>query len=192
MLKNWTTFFYSIMTPNAVIPLMAGTIITALSFFIDSPLLSRLMYLTGAILFTFGSSGVKNNYQKTMHDSILLQKGKSAARNLQAVSSQCKKISAAANKISSQKKINKNQYKELSRNIESISVRISSGIEDWQDLVPELKGKPAPKKHSGRKTKTCPSFDNGLVPAATLCSYYPPAQNSNLCQNCPARKVIES
>ena len=191
MLKNWTTFFYSIMTPNAVIPLAAGTIITALSFLIASPLISRLMYLTGAVLFTFGSSGVKNNYQKTMHDSILLQKGKSASRNLQSVASQCRKISVAANRISSRKRINKNHYKELSKNIEGISLRINSGIEDWQDLVPELKKKQSPKRRR-KKQEFCPSFSSTPVPVASLCSYYPQTQNSSPCQNCPLRKVIES
>jgi len=189
ILKNWVTFFYSLMIPNAIIPILAGIITISLSFFVLSSLLSKLTYLAGSLLFSFGSSGIKNNYDKLTSGAALLQKSKSATRNLQSIINHCKRISTATNKLSSRKRIAKNSFKELGRNVENIASRVNSGIEDWKDIVPELK---IARKGRRKRRPLYNGFSDNHAHVASFCGYYPEHNTNKLCLNCPARKVMES
>jgi len=188
VLKNWVTFFYSLMVPNAIVPILLGTIITSISFFISNPLISKLMYLTGAMLFSFGSSGIKNNYEKRMAESILIQKSKSAMRNLQSIIGHCKKISIAT---LSARRANRSDFKELARKVDNISTHASLGLEDWKDLVPELRNKKTtlPK---ARQKHSAPAYADATIPIARFCNHCSEQGNSGSHLKCPLIKIMES
>lgn len=198
--KNWITFFYSLMIPNAIIPITISIILTSLSFFAPSSLLSKIMNLAASILFSFGSLEIKNNYEKIVNASILLQKSKSAIRNLQSIISHCKKISSSVSKFSSQKKLNENNFKELGKNIENMILHIDSGIEDWKDLVPELRNEKIVKKERRKRyvyKNKMANLNNNTSQIVSFCDYHSQQNNNalysnDLCFKCPSRKSMES
>ena len=102
---------------------------------------SNIMAISGSIFGGIAGAFFKDKYDKITGKNILEKKGRSAYRNLQGISQQlCNIKSWILDFAKKTKKVgDKRNLEELSRHILTIELNIASGIEDWRDIIPELK-----------------------------------------------------
>ncbi len=142
--EKWKIFWNVTSSPGSAI----FSIFTVLSLifaysFKDNTLFSTLLSVLGSFFAGFAGSFIKDDYEKVVGQNILEKKGRSALRNLQGISTQlCNvKIWIVDFLKKTKKQEDKHVLEEINRHISTIELNIASGLEDWVDIVPELKEK---------------------------------------------------
>lgn len=102
---------------------------------------SNIMAISGSIFGGIAGAFLKDKYDKITGKNILEKKGRSAYRNLQGISQQLCNIKSWILEFSkkSKKTTDKRNLEELWRHILTVESNITSGLEDWRDIIPELK-----------------------------------------------------
>lgn len=142
--EKWYIFGNVALGPGSVIfsiLTLAGLIVAYI--FKTNLLFSTLLSILSSFFAGFAGSFIKDDYEKIVGQNILEKKGRSALRNLQGISTQLCNVKIWVGDFlkKTKKQEDKNVLEEISRHISTIELNIASGLEDWVDIVPELKEK---------------------------------------------------
>lgn len=143
-LKNWLSMLAIIFSPGFFIS--AGVTCLALylsvSYKQNVPF-SNMMAVIGSVFGGVAGAFFKDEYDKMSGKNILEKKGRSALRNLQGIRTQLRNIESWVVDFSkcARKQEDKRTLEEINRHIATTDLNISAGLEDWVDIVPELKEK---------------------------------------------------
>jgi len=104
---------------------------------------SNTMTIIGSIFGGVAGAFFKDEYDKVSGKNILEKKGRSALRNLQGIRTQLRNIELWVSDFSkhAKKQEDKRTLEEINRHIATADLNISAGVEDWVDIIPELKEK---------------------------------------------------
>lgn len=143
-LKNkWKSFVAVVASPTVFISLISALVLIYLSIkYKNDPSLSLFTGLAGSFLAAVFGAFFKEGYAKLTEESILEKKGESAVRNIRSIQEQIIRVRSLINYFTSNKykvKVPNTELKEISRHLETMSVSVASGLEDWKDIVPALK-----------------------------------------------------
>lgn len=135
---RWKTFFEIMAEPPVIITLIIAIIATFLSIRPYSDpgvtlIISSIASITAGI---FGGI-IWDRYKAITEDTILQKKGKSAVRNLSLVAEQLGRLKIRLFSLKDRKE--KFPFDEVDHHVITIEKSVISGIEDWVDMVPELK-----------------------------------------------------
>ncbi|PIZ85741.1 hypothetical protein COX94_02150 [Candidatus Nomurabacteria bacterium CG_4_10_14_0_2_um_filter_33_9] len=138
--EKWSMFWNIALGPgSAVFTLLTISSLIIAYVFKDNTLFSTLLSILGSFFAGFAGNFIKDDYEKVLGQNILEKKGRSAVRTLESVSRQVKRIcSYIKESLESGKKPNNQFLIELNRHVFSIEDYISSSVEDWVDVIPEL------------------------------------------------------
>ncbi len=102
---------------------------------------SNTMAIVGSIFSGIAGGFFKDEYDRMAGKNILEKKGRSALRNLEGITKQLCNIKVWIVDFSKKTKKQKDRrsLEEITRHISTIELNIASGLEDWVDIVPELK-----------------------------------------------------
>lgn len=138
--KRWISFLNAVLQPEPLFLLGTGTLLLWLSFnYKEDARFFVLVNLLAAILSGLGVAFIKGRYDATIQDSMLLKKGSSAVRNLESIGQQVYQIRKWTKLFASKKEKTKRDLEEIDRHLGTMEVHIKSGLEDWVDIVPELR-----------------------------------------------------
>lgn len=135
---RWETFLEVMAGPPVLISLIIAIITTFLSIRSYSDpevtlIISSIASITAGV---FGGI-IWDRYKAITGDTILQKKGKSAVRNLSLVAEQLGRLKIRLFGLRERKE--KFPFDEVDHHIITIEKSVISGIEDWVDMVPELK-----------------------------------------------------
>jgi hypothetical protein len=108
----------------------------------DDSLFANTMLIIGSLFAGIAGVFFKDEYDEYTGKGILEKKGRSALRNLETISTQLYILKTWAEVFSREVpegKQNKHAFEEISRHILAIELNIASGIEDWVDIIPDVK-----------------------------------------------------
>lgn len=140
--NKWKEFISILFSPSSVIFLLLTITAFILSYlYNDKIYFSTLITIIGGIFGSIFGSLLIEGYKKLFSNNLLEKKGRSAFRNLKSIEKQLYNINSWILKFSksTKKKENKNVLAEINRHISTIHLNIHSGLEDWIDIIPELK-----------------------------------------------------
>lgn len=142
--KSWIAALTIILSPGFLI----STGATCLSLYLsvsykENIPFSNVMAIIGSIFGGVAGAFFKDEYDKASGRNILEKKGRSALRNLQGIRTQLRNIELWVAEFSkrTKKQGDKRIFEEINRHIATTSLNITAGLEDWVDIVPELKEK---------------------------------------------------
>ncbi len=142
MLKKWGIFFTIAFSPGSAVFVLFTLVGLFLAYhFKENTLFSTLLSIISSIFAGIGGNFIKDDYDKLMGKNILEKKGRSALRNLQGINTQLLNlrnwIACFITKKTTEEE--KQKFIEIDRHIETTQLNISAGLEDWIDIVPELR-----------------------------------------------------
>jgi len=140
-LQKWQAFLNILCSPGSAIPLIFATICLVLSIFIFTGSLSNLLAIFASILTSIAGFFIKDDWDRLQGNLMLEKKGKSALRNLGAISQQVIQIRKWIKSFVSKKETSKRELEEIDRHLNTMEMHLKSGLADWTDIVPELKNK---------------------------------------------------
>ncbi|MFA7290219.1 MAG: hypothetical protein WC055_15190 [Melioribacteraceae bacterium] len=140
-LNKWGDFLGILFGPGATIFIAITVLGLIFAYnFKNDTLFSTLLSILSSISAGVAGNFVKDDYDKLIGKNILEKKGRSAWRNLQSISTQLCNIKEWLSVFAKENKKNDNRsLDEIHRHISTIQLNINSGLEDWVDIVPELK-----------------------------------------------------
>lgn len=142
--KQWGVVLSIIFRPGFFLSVVVTGVSLYLSIFYKNNIpFSNTMAIIGSIFGGIAGAFLKDEYDKKSGKNILEKKGLSALRNLKGISIQLSNIKLWVANFSKgyKKKEDKRILEEINRHIATIELNINSGLEDWVDIVPELKEK---------------------------------------------------
>ena len=143
-INKWSVFLSIVFGPGSVIFILLTLIGLVLAYYFKGNVLfATLLSILSSVFAGIAGNFIKDDYDTFLGKNTLEKKGKSALRNLQTISTQLCNLRVWISDF--QKDKNKNQkdplFNEIDRHISTIQLNITSGLEDWVDIVPELKEK---------------------------------------------------
>lgn len=142
--SNWGAMLSIIFSPGFFISVVITCVSLYLSVFYKTNVpFSNTMTIIGSIFGSISGAFFKDGYDKVSGKNILEKKGRSALRNLRGIGTQLRNIENWVIEFSkrTKKQEDKRTLDEINRHITTIDLNISAGVEDWVDIVPELKEK---------------------------------------------------
>jgi hypothetical protein len=142
--SNWGSMLLIIFSPGFFISAIVTCVSLYLSVFYKTNVpFSNTMTIIGSIFGGVSGAFFKDGYDKVSGKNILEKKGRSALRNLRGIGTQLVNIENWVIEFSKRtKKLeDKRTLDEINRHIATIDLNISASVEDWVDIVPELKEK---------------------------------------------------
>lgn len=141
---KWGKFLGVVLGPGSVIFSLLTLVSLILAFaFKTNTLFATLLTVLGSIFAGIAGSFIKDDYNRLATDNVLEKKGLSAIRNLSSIGQQVILIRGWIKSFISEKNITKKEIKreleEIDRHINMMEGNINSGLQDWKDIVPELK-----------------------------------------------------
>lgn len=141
---KWGKFLSVVFGPGSVIFTLLTIFSLILAFFFkENTLFSTLLTILGSAFAGIAGSFIKDDYNRLSTDNVLEKKGRSAIRNLNSIGQKVILIRGWIKSFVSEKNITKKELKreleEIDRHLNTATMNISSGLEDWIDIVPELK-----------------------------------------------------
>ncbi len=140
--KKWAHMLNAILGPGSIISLGVAMLSVYLSIKYRGNIpFSNLMVVTGSVFGGIFGTFFKDEYDKISGNNILEKKGRSALRNLQGINTQLLYIKTWVRDFlkKTKKQEDKRNLEEINRHVSTIELNIDSGLEDWVDIVPELK-----------------------------------------------------
>lgn len=149
--ERWGKFLKVALSPGSVVFVILTIGSLAFSFlFQENQELSILLAVLGSILGALAGSFIKDDYNKLIGENALEKKGRSAVRNLESIEIQVRQIKEWIKSFKNVGKEGKRALDETGRHLSTIDLNIHAGVEDWNDIVPELREKVATvKKYEG-------------------------------------------
>ncbi len=142
--ESWSLTLAILFSPGFVISAGVTCLALYLSVFYKTNIpFSNTMAIVGSVFGGVAGAFLKDEYDKMSGKNILEKKGRSALRNLQGIRTQLRNIELWVADFSkhARKKEDKRTLEEINRHIATTDLNISAGLEDWVDIVPELKEK---------------------------------------------------
>lgn len=140
-IQKWKDFLSILFSPGSIIPFLLAVISLVLSIFIFTGALSNLLSIFASILTTIAGFFIKDDWDRVQGNSMLEKKGRSAIRNLESIGQQIIQIRSWIKNFIASKNVSEKELKEIDRHLTTTEMNIRSGLEDWIDIVPELKKK---------------------------------------------------
>lgn len=142
--KKWNELAEVFLTPLFIISaIIAGASLYFSIHYHDNPLFANTMLIAGSLFAGIAGVFFKDEYDELTGRGILEKKGRSALRNLETISTQLYIVKTWADvfsqEVSRGDKEYKNAFEEISHHILAIELNIASGIEDWVDLLSDMK-----------------------------------------------------
>lgn len=139
--EKWANFRNAFLGPIPVFCILGGAILLIISIlYKDKVEFSVLINLVGSLLFGIAGAFIKTNYDNLSSESVLIKKGLSATRNLNSIGQQIIKIKEWAKCfMSSKKDLTERSLEEIIRHLSTTEMNVRCGIDDWTDIIPELK-----------------------------------------------------
>lgn len=140
-LYKWNAFIRILFSPVVLIPLLLAILLMYLSIQLKNDYIASVLTgVTGSFLAAVFGAFLKEGYSRLVEESLLEKKGESAIRNIQAIDSQIKRLRKLINLFKQKtRKDPKQELEEIDRHLETMSISVASGLEDWTDVVPALK-----------------------------------------------------
>lgn len=140
-LKKWGNFLGILFGPGATVFIIITVLGLIFAYhFKNDTLFSTLLSIISSISAGIAGNFMKDDYDKLVGKNILEKKGRSAWRNLQSISTQLCNLKEWLGVFEKEyKNTDKRSLNEINRHISTIQLNITSGLEDWVDIVPELK-----------------------------------------------------
>ncbi len=138
--EKWHIFGNVALGPGSVIFSVLTLVGLIVAYIFKTNLLfSTLLSILSSFFAGFAGSFIKDDYEKIAGQNILEKKGRSALRTLESLNRQVKRICAYIREVTeNNKKPNQQFLVEINRHMCSIEDSISSSVEDWVDVIPEL------------------------------------------------------
>jgi len=134
--EKWKKFFLVFLSPWPLIFLALSGISIWLSLqYKDNLAFSTLISIIAVLFSGLAGSFIKDE----LGSSILENKGLSAVRNLSSINFQIKQIRNWIKLFISKKKKGKEALEEIYRHLSTTETNIDAGLNDWVDIVPELR-----------------------------------------------------
>ncbi len=142
--KKWGIFLSIAFGPGSVIFILltlAGLILAYV--FKENTLFATLLSILSSLFAGIAGNFIKDDYDVYLGKNTLEKKGRSALRNLQTISTQLGNLRTWVCDFQKSRKKDKKDplFYEIDRHLSTIQLNIASGLEDWVDIVPELKEK---------------------------------------------------
>lgn len=138
-IKKWSIFLGIMLSPGSTIPLLLAMVCLYFALTKPDTSISILLSIIASILTAIAGFFIKDDWDKIRGDSLLEKKGKSAIRNLSSIGQQITQIENWVQFFINKKQVTKRELEEINRHLGTIEINIKSGLEDWIDIVPELK-----------------------------------------------------
>lgn len=142
LVKKWSALLSIVLSPGFLISGSATILCLWLSVYYKSNIpFSNMMAILGSVFGGINGAFVKDEYDRISNKNLLEKKGRSALRNLEGIRTQLKNIECWIEEFRtrSTKKEEKTTLEEISRHVATIDSNIYAGLEDWVDIIPELK-----------------------------------------------------
>ncbi|MBI4036515.1 hypothetical protein HY386_01380 [Candidatus Daviesbacteria bacterium] len=140
-IQKWRTFLSIIFSPGSIIPFILSALCLFLAISVFTGALSSLLSIFASILTAIAGFFVKEDWDRVQGNTMLEKKGRSAIRNLGSIEQQIIQIRNWIKNFLGSKNITERELKEIDRHLTTTQMNIKSGLEDWIDIVPELKKK---------------------------------------------------
>lgn len=138
--QKWGIASQALLSPSvSVLIVFAIGIIVVSALFRDNLPFTIIIGVFGNILIAIAGAVLQKEYERLMGDFLMEKKGRSAIQNLQSIDQQIYKIGLWINKFLKGKRPIRDNLKEVDRHLSMTRSHIQAGIEDWVDIVPELK-----------------------------------------------------
>jgi len=139
---SWRNFFVALFRPGPMLLFVVAIIFGHYSVVYQSDkTIATLLAIIAAFASAVGGTLFQNVYKQPGEVSALEKKGRSAYRNLLGISRQINNLELWATEVIKKNKSSllKNILQELVRHLNNLDLSARDGIEDWVDVVPELK-----------------------------------------------------
>lgn len=150
-IRDWVRCLNALFRPNTLLFLIlwGSTLCLSLFKFRDPPL-TYFLSITSSVFLLLAGGFVERYLGRSREEEALKRKGLSAIRNLGALEKQLKHLRGWIETFISGKASKKRDLSEIGRHLGTMQLSIQSGLEDWVDIVPELKKlKKAEERYSG-------------------------------------------
>lgn len=141
--KKWRNLAEVFLNPLFIVSaIIAGASLFFSIHYHENSLFANAMLIVGSLFAGVAGAFFKDEYDELTGKGILEKKGRSALRNLETISTQLYIIKTWAEVFSqevSTGKEYKSAFEEISRHILAIELNIASGIEDWVDIISDVK-----------------------------------------------------
>ena len=141
-IQRWAALLSIIFSPGFFLSAGTAGLTLFLSIYYKSNVpLSNTMAVVGSIFGGVAGAFLKDAYDHISNKNILEKKGTSALRNLEGIQTQLASIERwlALFRKKAKRADEQNTLDEIARHISTIHLNITAGLEDWEDIVPELK-----------------------------------------------------
>ncbi len=142
--QKWGNFLGILFGPGSAIFTVATVVGLILAYhFKENVMFSTLLTIISSIFAGIAGNFLKDDYDAYLGKNILEKKGRSAIRNLEMISTQLSNLRVWIIGFKNKKEKISTQIilSELDRHVSTIQLNINSGLEDWVDIVPELREK---------------------------------------------------
>jgi hypothetical protein len=142
--KKWRDLGEVLFTPLFFVSaIIAGVTLFFYHTIRDNSLFANTMLIVGSLFAGIAGVFFKDEYDELTGKSILEKRGRSALRNLETISTQLYILKTWADvfsrEVSAGEKEYKSAFEEISHHILAIELNIASGIEDWVDILSDVK-----------------------------------------------------
>lgn len=142
--KKWRDLAEVVLSPLFIISAaIAGASLFFSIHYHENSLFANTMLIVGSLFAGVAGVFFKDEYDELTGKGILEKKGRSALRNLETISTQLYIIKTWADVFSREVAVGEKEYKsafeEISHHILAIELNIASGIEDWVDILSDMK-----------------------------------------------------
>lgn len=138
-LSKWGKFLSIMFSPGALIPLVLSGAGLYFAFIIKNFALSVVLSVGASLSATVAGVFIKDDWDKLQGSSLLEKKGRSAIRNLDSIGQQIIQVRSWISDFCKNKRVSSDNLQEIDRHLSTTQLNISSGLEDWIDIVPELR-----------------------------------------------------
>lgn len=137
--QKWGSFCEVLFGPGSVLFFLLTIVSLVLAFYFkNNTLFSTLLAVLGSVFAGVAGGFVRDDYNKLASENVLEKKGRSALRNLEAISEQIIQIRKWIESFKNVGKEGQKALDETDRHLSTIMLNITAGIADWIDVVPEL------------------------------------------------------
>jgi len=141
--NKWKKFIEIVLAPGSIIPIIIAAISLYVAFTSAGRGFSIFLSIFASVITAIAGLFIKDDWEKMRGNTILEKKGSSAIRNLSAIGQQIFQIKTWIKTFTSEKSVTKEGLKreleEIDRHITTMEMNIKAGLQDWTDIVPELK-----------------------------------------------------
>ena len=138
--QKWKNFFTAVFAPTPLVSIITAIFLLITSFNNnENTQVAFILNVISTILTAVAGAFIKDEYDELSEESMLTKKGQSAVRNLCSIHRQINQLRIWISTFIKDDKSSKIEHlEEVNRHLSTTITNISSSLEDWIDIVPEL------------------------------------------------------